>query len=67
MEELDAVVAGDGKGGVGCPGVGAVLCCGFTRGPYVWVGDVDHFPTHWEDSGRTPPQGGFQVDGLVSK
>ena len=39
----------------------------FQSPPNVWGNDPRLQPIHWEDSGRTPPQGGFQVDGLVSK
>ena len=51
------------QGGCGCPGLGKYLLRGVPVGHVVRVGDVGHYPTHWEDFGRIPPQGGPQADG----
>ena len=60
---MDTVVAGAGEGGVRCSdGRTVIHCCG-TGGTYVWFGDVENFPTHWEDPGCISSQGGPHVDG----
>ena len=47
--------------------VGTVIpCCG-AGGTSVWVRDVGYVPTHWDDAGWLPPQGGTQVYRATSK
>ena len=55
-----------GERGSKCLDAGNVLGFGGTGGYFIWVGDVGYVPTHWEDLGRLPPQGGPQTDGAAT-
>ena len=64
---MGAYIAIYGEVGGGCSYVRTIICCCGAGGPSVWVGDMSYVPTHWEESGRLPPQGGPSVYGLASK
>ena len=64
---MGAVVAGSREGGGGSLDFEHFLHFGGTGGPYIWVGYTGNVPTHWDGSGRLPPQGGPHVEGSESK
>ena len=61
-KEVRVSNAGVGEGGGTCLDVGDVLRCSGTGRTSLWVGDLGYSPTHWDYTGRLPPQGGPQND-----
>ena len=64
--EVVAADKGVGERGSVLPEFGNVLFGSCAGSLVLLVVDVGYVPTHWEDLGRLPPQGGPQTDSTAS-
>ena len=63
---MGAAFQGVEQGWFVCPYLGDNLRGSGSVGSVVWVIYMGDDTTYWEDSGRIPPQGGPQADGMTT-